>query len=165
MDYKIEKLVKTDWKEVAEIYRQGINTLKATFQSEVPTWESWDSNHIGVCRLVIRCGNKVLGWGALSPTSSRCVYKGVAEVSIYIGEDYKGEGLGTALLTEIIKLSEENGFWTLQSGIIKENEASIALHTKCGFRVVGIRERVAKMDSGIWHDVIFMERRSKVVEV
>jgi phosphinothricin acetyltransferase len=106
-----------------------------------------------------------LGWGALSPTSSRCVYAGVAEVSIYIGDQYRGKGIGKTLLTELVRLSEENGFWTLQSGIIKENSASIELHKKCGFRELGIREKVGKMGNGIWHDVVLVERRSKVVGI
>jgi len=101
----------------------------------------------------------------LSPTSSRAVYAGVAEVSIYIGEKYKGQGIGKVLLTNLISASEENGFWTLQSGIIRENVASIALHKKCGFREIGIREKIAKTNEGIWHDVVLMERRSKVVGI
>lgn len=106
----------------------------------------------------------MLGWVALSPTSSRCVYAGVAKVSIYIGGNYRGQGLGEILLKKLIKLSEENGFWTLQSGIIRENITSIKLHEKCGFREVGIREKISKMDNEEWHDVVLMERRSHVVE-
>lgn len=165
MDYKIDGMVKEDWEEVSKIYLEGINTGKATFQSDIPTWENWNNGHITSCRLVARLGNKVLGWAALSPTSSRCVYEGVAEVSIYIGEEYRGKGIGTALLTNVVKLSEESGFWTLQSGIIRENTASIELHKICGFREIGIREKVAKMNNGKWHDVVLMERRSKVVGV
>ena len=165
MDYKINEMTELDWKQVACIYLEGINTGKATFQAEVPTWESWNNEHISSCRIVARLGNNVLGWGALSETSSRCVYRGVAEVSIYIGEKYRGQGLGKTLLEYLIKLSENNGFWTLQSGIIRENELSIALHEKCGFRKIGIREKVAKMSNGIWHDVVFMERRSKIVGI
>ncbi|WP_411683161.1 N-acetyltransferase family protein [Clostridium thailandense] len=165
MNYEIEAMIKEDWEEVARIYLEGINTGKATFQSDIPTWENWNNSHITSCRLVARLGNKVLGWAALSPTSSRCVYAGVAEVSIYIGEEYRGKGIGKALLTNLVKLSEEDGLWTLQSGIIRENAASIALHKICGFRELGIREKVAKMSNGIWHDVVLMERRSKVVGV
>lgn len=165
MNYKIEEMTKADWADVVKIYLQGINTGKATFQTEAPNWEDWDKGHIKTCRLVARLGNVVLGWVALSPTSSRCVYAGVAEVSIYIGEEYRGESIGSALLTNLVKLSEENGLWTLQSGIIKENTASIALHKKCGFREIGIREKVAKMSNGVWHDVVLMERRSDVVGV
>lgn len=165
MDYKVEEMKKEDWEEVSKIYLEGINTGKATFQTEIPTWESWDSSHTKSCRLVARLGNKVLGWVALSPTSSRCVYSGVAEVSIYIGEESRGKGIGKALLANLIDLSEKDGFWTLQSGIIKENFASIALHKSCGFREIGVREKISKMDSGVWHDVVLMERRSKLVGI
>lgn len=165
MDYKIDEMTQLDWEQVAYIYLEGIKTGKATFQTEVPTWENWNNGHVSSCRLVARLGDKVLGWGALSPTSSRCVYAGVAEVSIYIGENYRGRGVGKALLEALIKLSEENGFWTLQSGIIKENTSSIVLHEKCGFRKIGLREKVAKMENGKWHDVVLMELRSKVVGI
>ncbi|MBC2582257.1 GNAT family N-acetyltransferase [Clostridium sp. DJ247] len=165
MDYKIDEMTQSDWEQVANIYLEGINTGKATFQPEVPTWENWNNSHINSCRLVARSGNKVFGWAALSPTSSRCVYAGVAEVSIYIGEKYSGQGIGTALITNLIKLSEESGFWTLQSGIIKENTSSIALHKKCGFREIGFREKISKMKDGTWRDVVLMEKRSQVVGV
>lgn len=165
MKFSVEKMHPEDWGQVAKIYQEGINTRKATFQTEVPSWDSWNSAHISCCRLVARSGEKVLGWGALSPTSSRCVYAGVAEVSIYIGEEYRGHGVGTAILNELIRLSEDNGFWTLQSGIIRENISSIDLHKKCGFREIGIREKVAKMNNDRWMDVILMERRSKKVGI
>ena len=155
----------SDWQQVSHIYLQGIKTGKATFQTEVPNWESWDKDHTNSCRLVVRSENLILGWAALSPTSSRCCYAGTAEVSIYIDGDYKGQGVGTVLLQNLVKLSEEDGFWTLQSGIIRENTASIAIHESCGFREIGIREKVAKMESGIWHDVVLMERRSKIVGI
>jgi phosphinothricin acetyltransferase len=165
MDYKIEEMTQKYWQGVAEVYLEGINTGKATFQTEIPTWESWSSSHINSCRLVAHLDHKVLGWGALSPTSSRCAYAGGPEVSIYMGEAYRGKGIGTDLLNNLVKLSEENGFWTLQSGIIKENSASIALHKRCGFREIGVREKVGKMSNGVWHDVVLMERRSNVVGV
>lgn len=165
MDYKIEEMTQEDWDGVAKIYLEGINTGKATFQTEVPTWENWNNSHISSCRLVARLDNNILGWGALSPTSSRCVYAGIAEVSIYIGEEYRGNGIGTTILTNLVKLSEENGFWTLQSGIIKENTASITLHKRCGFREIGVREKLGKMSNGVWHDVVLMERRSNIVGV
>ncbi|MBX4258318.1 GNAT family N-acetyltransferase [Clostridium estertheticum] len=165
MNYKIDEMVSSDWKQVSNIYLEGINTGKATFQTEVPTFEEWNNGHVKTCRLVARLGNDVLGWGALSPTSSRCVYKGVAEVSIYIGENHRGKGIGRNLLKRLIELSEENGFWTLQSGIIRENISSIKLHEKCGFREIGRREKVAKMKDGEWHDVVFMERRSTVIGI
>ncbi|GIM29298.1 phosphinothricin N-acetyltransferase [Clostridium polyendosporum] len=165
MNYKIEEMKSSDWEQVANIYLDGIKTGKATFQTEVPTWKDWNNAHINLCRLVARSNNSVLGWAALSPTSSRCVYVGVAEVSIYIDEKHKGQGIGKSLLQNLITLSEENGFWTLESGIIRENTASIALHKKCGFREIGVREKVAKMGSGMWHDVVLMERRSRKVGV
>ena len=152
MDYKIDKMKNSDWEQVAKIYLEGINTKKATFQTQVPTFEEWDNGHIESCRLVARAEQgTVLGWVALTKTSNRCVYMGVAEVSIYIGEKFRGI---------VIEESEKNGFWTLQSGIISENEASVELHKKCGFRIVGIREKIARMDNKTWHDVVFMERRS-----
>ena len=167
IDWKIyiDEITQLDWQQVAQIYLEGINTGKATFQTQVPTWEDWNNGHVNSCRFVIRFENKILGWGALSPTSSRCVYAGVAEVSIYIGENDRGQGIGKVLLDELIKQSEEAGFWTLQSGIIRENTSSIALHERCGFRVVGIREKIAKMENGEWHDVVLMERRSKTIGI
>jgi len=163
MNYIIDKMSEKDWNEVASIYLEGIKTGKATFQSEIPTWEQWNASHVTSCRLVVRLEDKIAGWAALSPTSSRCVYAGVAEVSVYVGEAYRGMGLGKALLEKVIELSEEEGFWTLQSGIIKENHSSIVLHEKCGFRQIGYREKVGKMPTGVWHDVVLMERRSKIV--
>ena len=165
MDYKIDEMLQSDWKQVVEIYLSGIKTGIATFQTEAPRFEDWDKGHIKDCRLVARLGDTILGWVALSPTSSRCVYAGVAEVSIYINESYRGQGIGKALLEEVIKLSEENDIWTLQSGIIRENNASLSLHKKCGFREIGIREKVAKMSNGAWHDVVLVERRSKVAGI
>lgn len=165
MEYNIDEMTQLDWQQVSHIYFEGIKTGKATFQSEVPTWEDWNNAHITPCRLVVRSDDDILGWAALSPTSSRCVYAGVAEVSIYIAVKYRGQGLGKVLLEDLIKLSEENGFWTLQSGIIRENTSSIVLHEKCGFRELGIREKVGKMNNGKWHDVVLMERRSKVVGI
>lgn len=165
MDFKIDEMIQSDWEQVANIYLEGIKTGIATFEIDVPTWENWNKSHITLCRLVVRSGDNVLGWGVLSPTSSRCVYEGVAEVSVYIGKKYQGQGIGTVLLTNLIKLSEENGFWTLQSGIIRKNTASIALHKKCGFREIGIREKVAKMNNKNWLDVVLMERRSKTIGI
>lgn len=163
MEYKVEAMKESDWPQVAEIYTEGIMIKIATFQSAAPSWEEWDKGHCESCRLVARKGDIILGWAALSPVSSRCVYAGVAEVSIYIGKKYQGQNVGTALLEKLIELSEENGFWTLQSGIVKENTSSLNLHRKCGFREIGYRERLGKMDNGKWHDVVLVERRSKVV--
>lgn len=164
MNYTIEEMKDSDWNEVSKIYLEGINTGIATFQNSIPTFEEWDNGHVKTCRLVAKSNDKVLGFAVLSPTSSRCVYRGVAEVSIYIGDNYRGLGIGKALMMNLIKLSEKNNFWTLQSGIIRENTASIELHKKCGFREIGVREKVAKMDNGVWHDTVLMERRSKIVD-
>lgn len=161
MDYRIEVMEAYDWEQVAKIYREGIKTKTATFQSDAPGWEEWDREHCEFCRLVARAGDSILGWAALSPVSGRCVYAGVAEVSIYIDGLYQGEKVGTALLKKLIEVSEHNGYWTLQSGIIRENTASLKLHKKCGFREIGYRERLGKMDNGKWHDVILVERRKK----
>jgi L-amino acid N-acyltransferase YncA len=165
LKYKISEMKKSDWEQVASIYLEGIKTGIATFQTELPTFTDFDNSHISSCRLVASSDDNILGWGLLSTTSSRCAYAGVAEVSIYIGNKYKGQGIGTALLRDLIKVSEKNGFWTLQSGIIKENVWSIALHKKCGFREIGMREKVAKMNNGNWLDVVLMERRSKIVGI
>lgn len=165
MDYSIQEMKPENWEAVAKIYMEGINTGKATFQSECPSFEEWDKGHMKVCRLVAYDGKNVLGWAALSPTSSRCVYRGVAEVSIYIGEAYRGKGVGKNILSNLVKLSEENGIWSLYSAIVRENSSSIALHKSCGFREIGVREKIAKMPDGVWHDTVLMERRSKVVGV
>lgn len=158
-DFKIEAMKKEDWEMVSAIYLEGIQTGIATFQADLPTWEEWDKGHIQSCRFVARREAVVMGWVALSHTSSRRVYAGVAEVSIYIGEAFKGLGVGTALLNEVAHQSEVEGFWTLQAGIIEENTASQKLHSKCGFRKIGIREKIAQMPNGRWHNVVLMERR------
>ena len=163
MECKIEEMKQSHWQQVANIYLEGIKTGMATFETDVPTFENWNKSHIRSCRIVASLGDNILGWGVLSKTSSRCVYEGVAEVSVYIGKKYKGKGIGTIILTKLIELSENNGFWTLQSGIIKSNVASIALHKRCGFKEIGIREKIAKMKNGNWLDIVLMERRSKIV--
>jgi phosphinothricin acetyltransferase len=163
MEFIINQMKETDWLQVSDIYTEGIDTKIATFQSAAPSWEDWNNGHCKTCRLVAKVGEEILGWAALSPVSSRCVYAGVAELSIYISNKFRGQKVGTVLLEELIKLSEENGYWTLQSGIIRENIASLNLHNKCGFREIGYREKLGKMDNGTWHDVVLVERRSKVV--
>ena len=165
MEYEIDEMQPSDWEQVKKIYIEGIRTGIATFQSEAPTYEEWDKAHHKFCRLVARLNNEVLGWVALSPTSSRTCYSGVAELSIYISENSRGNGLGNALLLKAVRHSEENGIWTLYSGIIRDNAKSIKLHKKCGFREIGLREKIAKMPSGKWHDVMLMERRSKVIGI
>lgn len=163
MSYIIETMTVAHWPQVANIYLAGIQTGVATFQRDVPSWKEWDENHCETCRLVAHSGDTVLGWTALSPVSSRCVYAGVAEVSVYISAMSRGRGVGATLLSELIRCSEEAGYWTLQANITKENTASRKLFNKCGFREVGIREGLGQMPNGKWHDIILVERRSRKV--
>ncbi|MBN1979860.1 MAG: N-acetyltransferase [Anaerolineae bacterium] len=148
------------------IYLEGIATGNATFETDAPDWEKWDRAHLTDCRLVARKGGRpfgrVVGWAALSPVSGRCAYAGVASLSIYVAETARGQGVGKALLQALIEASEQRGIWTLEAGIFPENAASLALRRSCGFREVGRRERIGRMD-GVWRDVIFVERRSKIV--
>jgi L-amino acid N-acyltransferase YncA len=164
IDSLIDTMKESDWEQVRSIYLDGIATGDATFETDAPPWEKWDAGHLPSCRLVARSGDTVRGWAALSPVSSRCVYGGVAEVSIYIGQDYRGMGLGRALLMALITESEKNGLWMLQAGIFPENRSSIDLHKSCGFREVGRRERIGRMD-GRWRDTVLLERRSSVVGI
>lgn len=160
----IDTLRPDDWPSVEAIYREGIATGLATFETEPPTWERWDASHRPDCRLVARDGERVLGWAALSPVSDRCVYAGVVENSIYIAAAARGQGIGKRLLGALIEASEVADIWTLQTGIFPENAASLALHQACGFRIVGIRERVGQLQD-VWKDVVFLERRSPIVGV
>lgn len=164
MNVKITEMADDDWPEVQQLYQEGIATGNATFEPEAPDWEEWNRNHLTACRLVARAGDQILGWGALSPVSSRCVYTGVAEVSVYVAAVAWGRGIGTALLRQLVEASERAGIWTLQAGIFPENEASLALHEACEFRQVGRRERLGQLH-GCWRDVILMERRSRVAGV
>lgn len=161
---RIRSLLSNDWSSVATIYEEGINTGIATFEKEVPTWENWNTTHMQSCRIVAENEDKVIGWGALTPISSRCVYAGVAEVSVYVSQNKRGNGIGKKLLEELIKLSETEGLWTLQSGIFPENKASIELHKKVGFRIIGYKEKIGKLN-GVWKDNCIMERRSKIVGI
>lgn len=159
----------SDWKRVAEIYKQGIDTGNATFQLDVPSWEDWDKGHIRTCRIVAEadnegCGQEVVGWAALSPVSDRCVYSGVAEVSVYVSNIHTGHQIGRKLLEKIVTESEKVGFWTLQASVFPENVASRIIQEKLGFRQVGFRERIGKMNDE-WRDTILLERRSLVVGV
>lgn len=164
MHFLIDDLRPSDWGQVRAIYLEGIATGNATFETQAPTWERWDGAHLPFARLVARAAEEVLGWGALSPVSDRCCYAGVAEASLYVSARYQGQGIGTALLEATIERAEANDIWTLQAGVFPENHASLALLKKCGFREVGRRERLGKLD-GVWRDVLLLERRSRVVGV
>jgi L-amino acid N-acyltransferase YncA len=164
MIYIIEAMLPTHWEAVRAIYLEGIATGNATFETGAPDWQLWDVKHLQTCRFVASIEDHVVGWAALSPVSSRWVYRGVAEVSIYIAASARGQGIGKALLRALIDESEAAGIWTLQAGIFPENTASVALHKAFGFREVGVRERIGKMGS-TWRDVLLMERRSEVVGV
>ncbi|MDT0539046.1 N-acetyltransferase family protein [Croceitalea sp. P059] len=156
-------MLASDWPSVSKIYAEGIATGFGTFESTIPDYGDWDKSHLASCRIVAEELNKVVGWAALSPVSSRCVYGGVAEVSVYIGEGSRGKGVGKALMLQLIEQSEAAGYWTLQSGIFPENLASIKLHEKVGFRFIGKRERVGKTQHGVWKDNLLFEKRSTKV--
>ncbi len=164
LELLIEAMLPDDWEAVSQIYADGIATGNATFETNTPAWEGWNQSHLESCRLVAKHNDKVVGWAALSPVSSRCVYGGVAEVSVYVSPQVWGQGIGKALLKALIHASEDADIWTLQAGILKENSASIRLHEACGFRQVGYRERLGQLD-GIWRDVVLMERRSSKVGI
>jgi L-amino acid N-acyltransferase YncA len=159
MKRTIEQMKVTDWEQVRSIYLEGIAAGHSTFETEAPSWEKWDEGHHQFARLVVRDGDKILGWAALSPVSKRTVYRGVAELTVYVTESARGQGVGRALLEALIKESENNGIWTLQGSIFPENTASINLHLACGFREVGRRERIARLN-GIWRDTLLFERRA-----
>ncbi|HZD69408.1 MAG TPA: GNAT family N-acetyltransferase [Actinomycetes bacterium] len=162
-DLRIEALRPEDWPVVTAIYAEGIATGNATFETAPPSWERWDASHLPDHRLVARAdaeeGGGVVAWAALAPVSDRCVYAGVTENSIYVAERARGLGVGRRLLTALIEGAEQAGIWTVQTGIFPENAASLALHRRCGFRVVGVRERVGQLH-GHWRDVLLLERRS-----
>jgi len=159
---EIRKIEAADYPQVAAIYLQGIATGVATFQTTAADWEDWDKSHLAICRIAAFEEGQMMGWAALSPVSNRCVYAGVAEVSIYIAENFRRQGIGKLLLMKLINESEAGGFWTLQSGIFAENTGSIKLHEQCGFRIIGTREKIGQKN-GVWKDNVIMERRSKTV--
>lgn len=159
MDYIIRQMKPDDWGEIVEIYSQGVQSNVATFNIYCPSYEEWDGAHTKDCRLVAEYDSEIVGWAALSPTSKRECYKGVAEDSIYIDVNHCGKGLGTKLLSALIEESEKCGYWTVQAHIIQNNPASIRLHEKCGFRMVGFRERIAKDRFGMWRNTVIMEHR------
>jgi len=160
----IRKMTMQDWPAVRTIFKEGIATGNATFETKAPSWEEWNAGHLKECRLVATDSEKVIGWAALSPVSSRCVYAGVAEVSVYITAGERGRRIGRRLLQALVQESEQSGIWTLQAGIFPENEPSIAVHRRCGFRMIGRREKLGQMD-GRWRDVLLFERRSSVTGV
>ena len=161
---KILALTENHYPKVASIYLEGIRTGHATFETQAPDWTTWDKSHLQHSRLVAEVNDEVAGWAALGTVSERCVYGGVAEVSVYVGDKFRKQGIGKALLLALIDSSEVNGIWTLQSGIFPENKNSIELHERCGFREVGFREKVGQMN-GTWRDTVLFERRSKSVGV
>ena len=158
----IRPMTAADWPAVREIYEAGIATGNATFETAAPSWETWDGSHIDGHRLVAVENETVTGWAALSAVSDRCAYTGVAENSIYIHPAHHGRGIGEELLQALLDSAEGAGIWTVQTGIFPENEASVALHVRCGFRIIGTRERIGKLD-GHWRDTLLLERRSTSV--
>jgi len=152
------------WEQVKEIYESGIATGIATFETAAPSWEKWDKSHLNFARFIALINNEVTGWAALSPVSSRCVYGGVAEISVYVAEKFKGKGIGLLLLQNLISESERNNIWTLQAGIFTDNTASLKLHEKAGFRLIGYREKIGKLN-GKWKDNFIIERRSKIIGI
>jgi L-amino acid N-acyltransferase YncA len=166
---QIQSMTAAHWPEVCAIYEQGMATGKATFTTTAPPWDDWDRSHLPHSRLVAMDADasstsQVLGWAALSSVSSRCVYGGVAEVSVYVAGTARGRGVGRQLLAALIAESEAHGIWTLQAGIFPENTASVRIHTNAGFREVGRRERIGQLH-GVWRDTLLLERRSAVVGV
>jgi len=157
----VRRMLPDDWPHVRAIYVDGIATGHATFETTAPEWDAWDAGHLPVCRVVYEEDGVVIGWAALSPVSKRRVYAGVAEVSVYVATAARGHGIGQRLLQALVQSSEENGLWTLQAGIFPENQASLAIHHQCGFRVVGRRERIGSLH-GQWRDVLLLERRSAI---
>jgi L-amino acid N-acyltransferase YncA len=157
-DLRIEPLLEDDWPAVAEIYREGIATRQATFETEVPEWNAWDEAHLPEHRLVARVDGEVVGWAALMPVSRRAVYAGVADLSVYVAAPARGRGVGRALLEALVDSARAGGLWTLQAGVFPENGASLALHRSLGFRQVGVRERIGRLD-GEWRDVVLLELR------
>jgi phosphinothricin acetyltransferase len=156
----IAELEPAHWPDVARIYEEGLDL--GTFEENVPTFAEWDATHLEAPRLVSLVGSEVTGWAALTPVSRRECYRGVAEVSVYVARAARGRGIGKALLAELVRQADEAGIWTIQAGILSGNDASVALHAACGFRVVGTRERIARK-RGEWRDVVLMERRSDLV--
>lgn len=159
---KIKKMKSSHWPRVKAIYENGIATGHATFETTAPNWEIWDRDHLKFARLIAVVNKEIVGWAALSPVSGRCVYGGVAEVSLYVAEGARGLGIGKKLMEHLITQSEANGIWTLQAGIFPENNASVQLHVKAGFRIIGKREKIGKLNH-IWRDSLLLEKRSSKI--
>jgi L-amino acid N-acyltransferase YncA len=158
----VRAMAPTDWPAIYRIYEDGIATGTATLDTIAPSWIAWDSSHLNSCRVVAEENGEVVAWAALTPVTGRCAYGGVAELSIYVAEDSRGQKLGQLLLDALVTKSEQEGFWTLQAQIFEENSVSIHIHEAAGFRIVGVRERIGQVN-GRWHDVVLMERRSQTV--
>jgi phosphinothricin acetyltransferase len=159
MDVEIKSMAAGDWESVRAIYKEGIDSAQATFETEPPSREDWEASHHPFARLVARAGGRVIGWAALAPVSRRPCYGGVAEVSVYVSAGFRGQGIGRQLLEELVRQSEHAGIWTLQGATFPENTASLRLQRACGFRVVGRREAIGRRD-GVWRDTVITERRS-----
>jgi len=162
MSVEVRDLRPGDWAEVAHIYAEGIATGNATFETEVPSWAAWDAAHLAEHRFLAERDGRVIGWIALSPASRRPCYAGVAEISVYVAEAARGNGVGTELLAAVVASAERDGLWTLQTSVFPENEPSLALLRRFGFRTVGTRERIGQLH-GVWRDTVLVERRSEVV--
>jgi L-amino acid N-acyltransferase YncA len=159
---ELRRLEAADWPAAARIYWDGIRRGLASFETEVPAWEDWDARHLEEPRLAATVLGELVGWAALSAVSLRPCYRGVAENSVYVAEDWRGRGVGRLLLDALVRRAEGNGIWTIQTSIFPENRASVQLHQRCGFRIVGVRERIGKRD-GLWRDTVLLERRSAAV--
>ncbi len=162
--FSFEPLLFDHWPQVKAIYEEGIQTGDATFETSSPEWEEWNKSHVESCRLIAKYENEIAGWAALTALSGRCVYAGVGEVSVYVAEKFRGKGIGKVLLNRLIESSEENNYWTLQAGIFPENIASVKIHESLGFKILGKRERIGKMN-GRWRDTLLLERRSERIGI
>ena len=156
------EIYKGNYNQIAAIYKEGIVTKVATFETIVPDWETWNDKFLSLGRIALEENNQILAWASLSAVSKREVYKGVAEVSVYVKASERGKGLGVIILNELVRISENNNIWSLQASVFRENKASIIIHEKCGFRIIGYKEKIAKLN-GVWHDNIILERRSKIL--
>ncbi len=164
VNMQFNSITKANYNQVAQIYEEGIKTGMATFETKSVDWSTWDKNHLKFGRITLQDGETILGWASLASVSSRCVYGGVAEVSVYVAEKARGKGIGKKLLLELIKISEDYNIWTLQSGIMRDNKASIQMHINCGFRIIGYREKIGQLN-GVWLDNVLLECRSKTIGI